>query len=137
MDSLIESEDQFGAHNYKPLPVVLTRGKGIYVWDTEGNRYTDMMSAYSAVSHGHCHPKLVNVLTQQAATLAVVSRAFYSDKLGAFLKRICEITGLDKALPMNTGSSVSASFRLTNRPSSASCSGSRSASASTSEDETA
>ncbi|MDR3491741.1 MAG: ornithine--oxo-acid transaminase [Gammaproteobacteria bacterium] len=103
MDSNIESEELFGAHNYKPLPVVLTRGEGVYVWDTSGNRYIDMMSAYSAVSHGHCHPKLVNILTQQASKLAVVSRAFYSDKLGAFLKKLCELTGQDRALPMNTG----------------------------------
>ncbi len=99
----IEREKRFGAHNYKPLPVVLTRGEGPYVWDEDGNRYLDMMSAYSAVSHGHCHPKLVEALRQQAGTLNVVSRAFYSDKLAAFLERACELTNFDKALPMNTG----------------------------------
>ncbi len=103
MDPVTECEERYGSHNYKPLPVVLTRGEGVYVWDTAGNRYIDMMSAYSAVSHGHCHPKLVRILTRQASTLAVVSRAFYSDKLGIFLKRLCELTGQDKALPMNTG----------------------------------
>lgn len=103
MNKIIESEHLYGAENYHPLPVVLTRGEGIYVWDEEGKRYTDMMSAYSAVSHGHCHPRLVKVLTDQAHRLAVVSRAFYSDKLSFFLKKICEVTGMDRALPMNTG----------------------------------
>lgn len=103
MQSLIELERQYGAHNYEPLPVVLTRGKGVYVWDEQGKQYIDMMSAYSAVSHGHCHPELVKVLTEQAQTLAMVSRAFYTDKLGKFLKKICELTSQEKALPMNTG----------------------------------
>jgi ornithine--oxo-acid transaminase len=103
MNSVIEFERLYGAENYQPLPVVLTRGEGVYVWDDSGNRYIDMMSAYSAVSHGHCHPKLVSALTEQAKTLAVVSRAFYTDKLGQFLQRACELTGQDKALPMNTG----------------------------------
>lgn len=96
-------ERTYGARNYEPLPVVLVRGEGAYVWDDAGNRYIDMMSAYSAVSHGHCHPELVRVLQEQASTLNVVSRAFYTDKLGIFLKRICEVTGFAKALPMNTG----------------------------------
>lgn len=103
MQNFIELEAQYGAHNYKPLPVVLTRGEGAYVWDTEGKRYLDMMSAYSAISHGHCHPRLVAALTEQAQRLAVPSRAFYSDKLGLFLKRLCELTGQDKALAMNSG----------------------------------
>ena len=103
MHSLIELEYQYGAHNYEPLPVILTRGEGVYVWDNEGKRYLDMMSAYSAVSHGHCHPDIVKALIQQASTLAIVSRAFYTDKLGQFLEKICEMTGLEKALPMNTG----------------------------------
>ncbi len=103
MNSLIELERTYGAHNYEPLPVVLTRGEGIYVWDDSGNRYVDMMSAYSAVSHGHCHPKLVSALSQQARILAVTSRAFFTDNLGRFLKRACELTGQDKALPMNSG----------------------------------
>lgn len=103
MNQFIELEQQYGAHNYQPLPVVLTRGEGVYVWDDQGNKYLDMMSAYSAVSHGHCHPEIVKVLSQQASTLSIVSRAFYTDKLGKFLKKICEMTGLEKALPMNTG----------------------------------
>lgn len=103
MHPLIEQERTYGAHNYEPLPVVLKRGEGVYVWDDSGKRYIDMMSAYSAVSHGHCHPQLVKALTEQAHTLAVVSRAFYTDKLGLFLQKICEATGQEKALPMNTG----------------------------------
>lgn len=103
MSSTIEIEEQYCAHNYHPLPVVLTRGEGVYVWDDKGNKYLDMMSAYSAVSHGHSHPRLVNVLKHQAGMLNIVSRAFYSDKLGPFLKLACELTGQDMALPMNTG----------------------------------
>lgn len=103
MHPIIERERQYGAHNYEPLPVVLTRGEGVYVWDDEGKRYLDMMSAYSAVSHGHCHPDLVKALSDQAHTLAVVSRAFYTDKLGTFLQKACEVTGQEKALPMNSG----------------------------------
>ncbi len=103
MNPLIEKESFYGAHNYAPLPVVLTRGEGVYVWDDSGKQYMDMMSAYSAVSHGHCHPQLVKALLEQANTLAMVSRAYYTDKLGTFLQKICEITGQDKALPMNTG----------------------------------
>ncbi len=100
---MIETELKFGAHNYKPLPVVLTRGQGVYVWDENNTRYIDMMSAYSAVSHGHCHPRLVKTLEEQSKKLAVISRAFYSDQLGAFLKKACELTKQDKALPMNSG----------------------------------
>lgn len=103
MNKSIELENNYGAHNYHPLPVVLTRGEGVYLWDDAGNRYLDMMSAYSAVSHGHAHPRLVKTLTEQAAKLAVCSRAFHSEKLGSFLKRVCELTGMDMALPMNTG----------------------------------
>jgi len=103
MSECITLEDKYGAHHYHPLPVVLTRAKGIYCWDERGKQYIDMMSAYSALSHGHSHPKLVSALTQQAQTLALTSRAFYSDKLGPFLKKACELTGMDKALPMNTG----------------------------------
>ncbi len=98
-----ELEERFGARNYHPLPVVLSRGSGVYVWDTEGRRYLDMMSAYSAVSHGHCHPRLVKALTEQAARLAVTSRAFYSDRLGPFLEEACKKTGMEQALPMNSG----------------------------------
>ncbi|MGB6976886.1 MAG: ornithine--oxo-acid transaminase [Gammaproteobacteria bacterium] len=99
----IAIEECYGAHNYLPLPVVLVKGQGVYVWDEDGKQYLDMMSAYSAISHGHCHPRLVQALTEQANRLAVVSRAFYSDKLGLFLRRACELTEQDKALPMNSG----------------------------------
>lgn len=100
---LIELEQRHGAHNYDPLPVVLAKGKGVYAWDLEGRCYFDMMSAYSAVSHGHGHPRLTRVLAEQAETLAVTSRAYYNDRLPLFLKRLCEITGQDAALPVNTG----------------------------------
>ncbi|MBT8079941.1 MAG: ornithine--oxo-acid transaminase [Gammaproteobacteria bacterium] len=103
MTSEIDLEDRYCARNYRPLPVVLTRGQGAYVWDTAGKKYLDMMSAYSAVSHGHSHPRLIKVLQQQAANLNIVSRAFHSDRLGPFLQRACELTGQDMALPMNTG----------------------------------
>jgi ornithine--oxo-acid transaminase len=103
MISSIELENRHCAQNYDPLPVVLTRGEGIHVWDEAGNRYIDMMSAYSAVSHGHAHPRLVAVAREQLGRLSIVSRAFHTDKLGPFLKRACELTGQDKALPMNTG----------------------------------
>lgn len=99
----IELEHIYGANNYAPLPVVLVRGQGAQVWDDAGQVYIDMMSAYSAVSHGHCHPKLVKVLQTQAATLNVVSRAFHSNTLGAFLRHVCQLTGFEKALVMNTG----------------------------------
>jgi len=104
MTSEIELEQQYCAHNYHPLPVVLTRGEGVYVWDQDDNKYLDMMSAYSAVSHGHANPRIVAVVREQAGRLNIVSRAFHSDKLGPFLKRACELTGQDMALPMNTGS---------------------------------
>ena len=103
MNTIMECERIYGAQNYEPLPVVLVKGEGVYVWDDAGNRYIDMMSAYSAVSHGHCHPKLVKALQDQAHQLCVVSRSFYTDKLAHFLKRVCEMTGFEKALPMNTG----------------------------------
>ncbi len=103
MSSGSDLENRYCAQNYHPLPVVLSRGEGVYVWDEEGNKYLDMMSAYSAVSHGHANPRLVAALKAQAETLCIVSRAFYTDKLGPFLKRACELTGQDAALPMNTG----------------------------------
>ena len=103
METGTELEARYSARNYKPLPVELSRGEGIYLWDTQGRRYVDMMSAYSAVSFGHAHPALLRVLTEQAGRLAVTSRAFHTDRLGPFLKRLCEVTGLDRALPMNTG----------------------------------
>lgn len=101
---IIKLEEKYSAHNYHPLPIVLVKGKGMYVWDENGKRYIDFMSAYSAVSHGHCHPRLVKALYQQAKTLAVTSRAFYNNKLGVFLQRLCELSQQEKALPMNTGS---------------------------------
>jgi len=103
VNSFISLENQYGTFHYQPLPVVLTHGQGVYVWDNEGKRYLDMMSAYSAVSHGHCHPKLVAALKEQAETLAMVSRAYYTDQLGPFLKYVCELLQYDHALPMNTG----------------------------------
>ncbi|MCH7636691.1 MAG: ornithine--oxo-acid transaminase [Proteobacteria bacterium] len=99
----IDLEAQYCAQNYRPLPVVLIRGEGVYVWDDTGKKYLDMMSAYSAVSHGHANPRLVKLVQEQVATLNIVSRAFYTDKLGPFLERVCELTGQDMALPMNTG----------------------------------
>ncbi len=99
----IALEDRFGAHNYHPLPVVLSRGEGVYVWDVDGKKYYDFLSAYSAVNQGHCHPKIVNALVQQAQTLTLTSRAFYNDKLGKYEKYITELFGFDKILPMNTG----------------------------------
>jgi len=99
----IDLEAQYCAQNYRPLPVVLIRGEGVYVWDDTGKKYLDMMSAYSAVSHGHANPRLVQLVQEQVATLNIVSRAFYTDKLGPFLERVCELTRQDMALPMNTG----------------------------------
>jgi ornithine--oxo-acid transaminase len=99
----MDLEERYGARNYDPLPVVLVRGKGPYVWDSNGRRHIDMMSAYSAVSHGHAHPRLLAALTRQAQRLAVTSRAFHNDQLPAFLERLCELTGMERALPLNTG----------------------------------
>ncbi len=96
-------EQRYSARNYNPLPVELTRGEGIHLWDVHGRRYIDMMSAYSAVSFGHGRPELVEALTAQAARLAVTSRAFHTDRLGPFLEKLCLITGMDRAIPMNTG----------------------------------
>lgn len=101
--SPIALEERYGAANYAPLPVVLMRGAGVHLWDQHGRRYLDMMSAYSAVSFGHSHPRLVEALVAQAGQLAVTSRAFHSDRLGPFLERLCRLTGMDRALPMNSG----------------------------------
>ncbi|HET8705141.1 MAG TPA: ornithine--oxo-acid transaminase [Pseudomonadales bacterium] len=101
--SPITLEQTYCAHNYNPLPVVLTRGQGVYLWDDKGKRYLDMMSAYSAVSHGHCNPRLVKVAMEQMQTLNVTSRAYYSQWLGAFAHKACSLTGMARALPMNTG----------------------------------
>jgi len=103
MSTAVDQERQFGAHNYAPLPVTIVRGEGIYLWDDEGRRYLDMLGAYSAVSFGHCHPRLIEALTRQAGTLDILSRVYSNDKLGPFLARACEMTGMDRALPMNTG----------------------------------
>jgi ornithine--oxo-acid transaminase len=103
LNSAVVQENRYGAHNYHPLPVVLARGEGVYLFDTAGRRYLDMMSAYSAVSFGHSHPVLVRALTDQAQRLAVCSRAFHTDQLGPFLAKLCEVTGMHSALPMNTG----------------------------------
>ena len=99
----IDLENKYGAHNYHPLPVVLSRGEGVFVWDVEGKKYYDFLSAYSAVNQGHCHPKIVGAMTEQAKTLTLTSRAFYNDVLGKFEKYATETFHFDKLLPMNTG----------------------------------
>jgi ornithine--oxo-acid transaminase len=99
----IDLEDKYGAHNYHPLPVVLDRGEGVYLWDVEGKRYFDFLSGYSAVNQGHCHPKIIKTLIEQAQKLTLTSRAFHSDALGEYEKYITEYFGYDKVLPMNTG----------------------------------
>src|SRR5262249_37558179 len=101
--SLPELEWRYGAHNYDPLPVTLVRGEGVYLWDDEGGRYLGMMSAYSAVSHGHWHPALTRVLCDQAMTLNVTSRAYRNDRLPRLFERLCEITGQEAVLPANSG----------------------------------
>jgi ornithine--oxo-acid transaminase len=100
---LMQLEDQYGAHNYHPLPVVLERGQGAYLWDVAGNQYFDFLSAYSAVNQGHCHPRIIAALTEQAQRLTLTSRAFFNDRLGAAEKQLCELFGYDKALLMNSG----------------------------------
>ncbi|WDF77198.1 ornithine--oxo-acid transaminase [Mucilaginibacter sp. KACC 22773] len=102
-NALIEKESKYGAHNYHPLPVVLEKGKGVFVWDVEGNQYFDFLSAYSAVNQGHCHPRIINALKLQVERLTLTSRAFYNDKLGDFEEFICNLFGFDKALIMNSG----------------------------------
>ena len=96
-------EARYGAHNYAPLPVTLVRGEGVWLWDDKGRKLLDLMGAYSAVSHGHCHPRLVAVAREQIGELCITSRAFHSQWLGPFLQRACELTGMDRALPMNSG----------------------------------
>jgi ornithine--oxo-acid transaminase len=96
-------EDEFGAHNYKPLDVVLCRGEGVWVWDVDGNKYLDCLSAYSAVNQGHCHPKIMNAMIDQAKKLTLTSRAFRNDQLGLFYRELCELTNSHKVLPMNSG----------------------------------
>ena len=102
-EKAMELENRYGAHNYHPLPVVLEEGNGVYVWDVEGRKYFDFLSAYSAVNQGHCHPKILNALTEQASKLTLTSRAFYNNVLGEYEKYISEYFGFDKVLPMNTG----------------------------------
>ncbi len=101
--ALIELENKYGAHNYHPLPVVLSRGEGVYVWDVEDKKYFDFLSAYSAVNQGHCHPRIIGALKEQAETLTLTSRAFYNEVLGQYEKYVTEYFGFDKVLPMNTG----------------------------------
>ena len=105
MDSkyLIDLEDLYGAHNYNPLDVVLTKGKGIWVWDVEGNKYLDFLSGYSAVNHGHCHPKIVKVLNDQAKKLTLTSRAFRNDQWPLLTKELCDLTGYEMVIAMNSG----------------------------------
>lgn len=102
-EQIIATENKYGAHNYHPLPVVLAKGEGVYVWDVEGKKYYDFLSAYSAVNQGHCHPKIVNALIEQSKILTLTSRAFYNDQLGPYEKYLTQYFGFDKVLPMNTG----------------------------------
>ena len=112
----IELENKYGAHNYHPLPVVLSRGEGVHVWDVEGKKYYDFLSAYSAVNQGHCHPKIVDAMTNQAKTLTLTSRAFYNDMLGKYEKFASEYFGFDKLLPMNTGAeAVETALKITRK----------------------
>ncbi|MBT7896786.1 MAG: aminotransferase class III-fold pyridoxal phosphate-dependent enzyme, partial [Flavobacteriales bacterium] len=99
----IEKENKFGAHNYHPLPVVLSRGEGVYVWDINDKKYYDFLSAYSAVNQGHCHPKILKALNTQASKLTLTSRAFHNDVLADYEEYITSLFGYDKVLPMNTG----------------------------------
>src|SRR6202158_5716722 len=100
---LIATEARLGAQNYKPLGVVLSRGEGVWVWDTQGNRYLDCLSAYSAVNQGHCHPKILAAMVEQAGRLTLTSRAFHNDQLALFYEQIAALTGSHKVLPMNSG----------------------------------
>ncbi len=102
-EDYISLEEKYGAHNYHPLPVVLSKGEGVFLWDVEGKKYFDFLSAYSAVNQGHCHPKIVNAMTEQAKVLTLTSRAFFNDTLGTYEKFITEFFGYDKVLPMNSG----------------------------------
>ena len=102
-DEVYERENKYGAHNYHPLPVALHKTKGVFVWDIEGKKYYDFLSAYSAVNQGHCHPKIVDAMTKQAQEMTLTSRAFYNTALGEFEEYITKLFGYDKVLPMNTG----------------------------------
>ncbi|HYC28740.1 MAG TPA: aminotransferase class III-fold pyridoxal phosphate-dependent enzyme, partial [Chitinophagaceae bacterium] len=112
----LQLEEQYGAHNYHPLPVVLDRGEGVYVWDVDGKRYYDFLSGYSAVNQGHCHPRIVRALIEQAQKLTLTSRAFHSELLAEYTKFITDYFGYDKVLPMNTGvEAVETAIKLTRR----------------------
>ncbi|HPF89753.1 MAG TPA: ornithine--oxo-acid transaminase [Flavobacteriales bacterium] len=112
----IALEDKYGAHNYHPLPVVLDRGQGVFVWDVDGKRYFDFLSAYSAVNQGHCHPRLVKAMQEQAAEITLTSRAFYNSKLGSYAEYVCKTFGYEKMLPMNTGAeAVETALKLARR----------------------
>lgn len=112
----MDLENNYGAHNYHPLPVVLAKGEGVYVWDCEGKRYYDFLSAYSAVNQGHCHPKIVGALTEQAQTLTLTSRAFFNNVLGEYEKYMTDLFGFEKILPMNTGAeAVETALKLTRK----------------------
>lgn len=113
---IINLENKYGAHNYHPLPVVLSKGKGVYVWDVEGKKYYDFLSAYSAVNQGHCHPKIVGAMTKQAETLTLTSRAFFNDQLGPYEEYLTKYFGFDKVLPMNTGAeAVETALKITRK----------------------
>ncbi len=112
----IELEKNYGAHNYHPLPVVISKAKGVWVWDVEGKKYMDMLSSYSAINQGHLHPKIVKAAVDQLGRVSLTSRAFSNDRMGPFLKKLCELSGLEMALPMNTGAeAVETSIKLARR----------------------
>ena len=114
--SYLELENLHGAHNYHPLPVVLSRGQGVHVWDTEGKKYYDFLSGYSALNQGHCHPKIIETLIRQAQKLTLTSRAFYNDQLAEYSRFITGYFGYDKVLPMNTGvEAVETAIKLARR----------------------
>jgi ornithine--oxo-acid transaminase len=116
VEEYMNREETYGAHNYHPLPVVLERGEGVFVWDVEGKRYFDFLSGYSALSQGHCHPKIIQALKEQADKLTLVSRAFYSDVLGEYMEYVCRFFGYDKLLPMNSGAeAVETALKLCRR----------------------
>ena len=101
--AIIAETDRYSAHNYHPLPVVIERGEGVWVWDADGRKYLDCLSAYSAVNQGHCHPRILDALNEQARKIAITSRAFHNARMGPFLKKLCAIGEMEMALPMNTG----------------------------------
>jgi len=102
-ERFLQEADRYGAHNYKPLPVVLERGDGVWVWDVDGRRYLDMLAAYSALNQGHRHPAILGAALEQMERITLTSRAFHNDQMGDFLRELCEVSGFEKALPMNTG----------------------------------